>query len=149
MYESDYSMGAGGEGFIAAMGMMFWVFVIATYIYMAYTQYVIAKKCGCNDTAFLAFIPVVNMFLLCQMAKKPGWWFVLLLIPFVSIVFYAILWIEAAKNAGHSSVWGFLAIIPPICLIAWGVIAFGKGNGTVTAGPSRMSTPARRTQSVA
>jgi hypothetical protein len=149
MYESDYSMGTGGEGMIAAMGMVFWVFVIATYIYMSYTQYVIAKKCGCNDTAFLAFIPVVNMFLLCQMAKKPGWWFVLLLIPFVSIIFYAILWIEAAKNAGHSAVWGFLAIIPPLCLLAWGVIAFGKGNGTVTSGPSRTTAPTRRHQPVA
>jgi amino acid transporter len=149
MYETDYSAGAADGGIFAALGMALWVFIIATYLYMAYTQFVIAKKCGCNDTAFLAFIPIVNMFLLCQMAKKPGWWFVLMLIPFINIIFYAILWIEAAKNAGHSGVWGFLSIIPPICLIAWGVIAFGKGTGTTTSVPSRTTTPVRRGQPVA
>jgi len=147
MYESDYPMNAGGEGMIAAMGTMFWVFMIAAYLYMAYTQYVIAKKCGCSDTAFLAFIPIANIFLLCQMAKKPAWWFVLMLIPFVGVIFYAIVWIEAAKIAGHSGVWGFLAIIPPISLIAWGVMAWGKGNGAVSSGHS--STPVRRGQPVA
>jgi len=149
MYESDYPMGAADSGMFAALGMAFWVFTIAAYLYMAYTQFVIAKKCGCNDTAFLAFIPIVSMFLLCQMAKKPGWWFVLLLVPFINVIFYAILWIEAAKIAGHSGVWGFLAIIPPLCLIAWGVMAFGKGNGSTPSGPNRSPQPARRGQPVA
>lgn len=149
MYESDYSAGAGADGMFAALGMAFWVFMIAAYLYMAYTQFVIAKKCGCHDTAFLAFIPLANMFLLCQMAKKPGWWFVLMLIPFIGVIFYAIVWIEAAKIAGHSGVWGFLAIIPPLCLIAWGVMAFGKGNLGTSHGPSRTTSPARRGQPVA
>lgn len=128
MYETEYPMG-GGEGVIEALGMAFWIFAIAVYVYMAYTQYVCAKKVGCEDKAFMAFIPIAQTYLLCPMAGKPGWWFVLCLIPFVNIVIFALLWIEIAKRCGHAGVWGFLSILFPISLIAWGVLAFGKGSG--------------------
>lgn len=147
MYESEYPMGTG-DGFIETLGMAFWVFAVAIYVYMAYTQYVCAKKVGCGDKAFLAFIPIAQTYLLCPMAGKPGWWFVLCLIPFVNIIALAILWIEIAKRCGHSGVWGFLSILFPISLIAWGVLAFGKGSGTGPTGGHTTHTQPQQHQPV-
>ena len=131
MYESEIPMGVDA-GMIEALGMFFWVFTVAAYVYFAYTQFVCAKKCGNESNAYLAFIPIANIILLCQMARKPMWWCLLLFVPLVNIVIYTMMWIEIAKKCGHGGIWGFLAIVPFINFIAFGMLAWGKGSGTGT-----------------
>ena len=140
MYESDIAMGVDA-GMIEALGMFFWVFTVAIYVYLSYTLFVCAKKCGNESNAYLAFIPIVNIVLLCQMARKPLWWCVLLFVPLVNIVIYTMMWIEVAKKCGHASIWGFLAIIPFINFIAFGVLAWGKGHGGAATPPAYAPAP--------
>jgi len=139
MYESEIPMGVDA-GMIEALGMFFWVFTVVSYIYFAYTQFVCAKKCGNESNAYLAFIPIANIFLLCQMARKPIWWILLLFVPLVNIVIYTMMWIEVAGRCGHGGIWGFLAIIPFINFIAFGMLAWGKGSGVGTS-PAYSTAP--------
>ena len=146
MSETGFPMGADA-GMIEALGMFFWIFTVVSFVYFAYAQFVCAKKCGNAGNAYLAFIPVVNLVLLCQMAKKPMWWCVLLFVPLVNIVIYTIMWIEVAKQCGHGGIWGFLAVVPLINFIAFGILAWGKGSGATAPSAYPSSTvETQRTQ---
>lgn len=109
---------------VASFGLLFWAVFLGVYLFFAYTQYKIAQKCNCEDSAWWSFIPVMNAFLLLKMAEKPYWWFLLFLVPLVNIFAVFSVWINVAKNAGHSAIWGVLAVIPILNLFAVAQIAF-------------------------
>ena len=140
MYESDIAMGVDA-GMIEALGMFFWIITVVTYVYFTYTQFLCAKKCGNESNAYLAFIPIANIVLLCQMAGKPMWWCFLLLVPFVNVVIYTMMWIEIAKKCGHGGIWGFLVIVPFINFFAMGILAWGKGHGAAAPPPAYAPAP--------
>ena len=108
----------------AGLGLMFWAFILGVYLFFGYTQYKIAQKCNCRDEAWWSFIPVLNVILQLKMAEKPNWWFFLYLIPIVNLFVIFSVWIEIAKNAGHSTMWGVFAVLPFLNIIALIVMAF-------------------------
>ena len=144
MYEAGYDGGMGSVG--AGLGAFFWIILVALYLYFAFTQYKIAHKCGCHDSAWWAWVPIMNTFLLIKMAQKEWWWFVLCLVPIVNIVVFAMLWIQVAKLAGHAPIWGVLVLLPVINFVAIGVMAFtGEHPGAI---PPSDHKPKRETQPV-
>ena len=120
MYESGYNEGFG------ALGAMFWLFAFAAYLFFAYCQYRIAKKCNLDDVAWWGFVPILNTFLLIKCANRPGHWFLFLLIPLANLVAFIILWVDTAQNVGKSPVWGVLTLVPFINFVSIGVLAFGS-----------------------
>jgi hypothetical protein len=127
------------EGFGMAFGMIFWMFMLGFYLFFAYTQYRIATKCG-HENAWFAFVPIINVVQLVQMAGKSLWWLLLLLVPLVNIVCAAILYMNIADRCGHSKVIGFLTIFPLINFITLCVMAFSGPNQ-----PNKFQTPSRPT----
>ena len=81
----------------------------------------IAKKLGMSFwTSFImAIIPIANMVLLAQMAKKPLWWVILMLIPFVNIIILILVWMAIAERMGKPSWWGVMIILVPIANIVF------------------------------
>jgi Ca2+/Na+ antiporter len=118
MYETT---NAGGFSTVA------WLIFFVAYFYFTFAQFKIAQKLRHQYTWF-AFIPLLNTFQLVQLARKPLWWFVLCLIPFINIICFAILWIDVAKYVSHPPILGFLTIIPPICFVTIGILAFSQGK---------------------
>lgn len=116
MYETTHD----GSG----IGAVMWLIILAAYLYFAYAQFKIAQKTGHSGNAWWAFIPILNFFLLVQMANKPWYWFLFSLVPFINIIILAVLWIDVAKACNQSPVWGFLTILPFINFISIGVLAF-------------------------
>jgi len=105
---------------------------IILYIYFALCLYFIAKKTD-TPNGWLAWIPVANVFLMIQIAQKPLWWFILLLIPFVNIVIIVILWMKIAERRGKPNWLGILMIVPVVGIIIPGYLAFsGKGKIEIT-----------------
>jgi len=135
------------SGTEASLGIIPILAFVAIYAYVAFTQFKIAQKCGCSDSAWWAWIPIMNTFLLFKMAGKPNWWFVLCLIPLVNIFVFAVLWIETAKAIGQSALMGFLVLIPILNFIALGVLAF-SGSSYQVPPPSHAERP-RQPESVA
>ncbi len=125
MYD-DYAIqsGDGFSGSDMTSGFTYLI-VIAVWVYFAYMHYRMAHKTGQADTAWWAFVPFLNTVLLIRMAEKPIWWFLLLLIPFVNIIAFFALWMQAARNCGQSAVWGFLVMIPLLNVLAVFVLAYG------------------------
>lgn len=98
---------------------------IVIYIYLSYALQTIAKKIETKD-GWMAWIPFVNFYLMCKMAKKPGWWMIFFFIPLVNLIFIVLVWMEIAKACRKPDWLGILMIIPGINLIIPGVLAFSK-----------------------
>ncbi|OGF48232.1 MAG: hypothetical protein A2231_04305 [Candidatus Firestonebacteria bacterium RIFOXYA2_FULL_40_8] len=115
-------------GMMAMMGAFFVFFLflgIAVYVFMAICLQTIAKKTN-TENAWLAWIPVANIFLVANIAKKPVWWAILCFIPIINIVAGIVLAIGVAEARGKESWMGILMIIPGVNLIVLGYLAFSN-----------------------
>jgi hypothetical protein len=99
------------------------IFCAAMYIYVALALQTIATKTA-TPNGWLAWIPIVNIFLMLQVAKKPMWWFILFLIPLVNIIFMIMVWMAVAEARGKPNWWGILMIVPMANLVVPGYLAW-------------------------
>lgn len=96
---------------------------LALYVYLALALYTIANKTH-TENAWMAWIPIVNVVLLLNVAKKPIWWIILFFIPLVSLVMAIIVWMAVAEARGKPNWWGILLIVPLVNLIVPGYLAW-------------------------
>jgi hypothetical protein len=127
MQEYGSAAPTGGSG---ALGIIPLLILVVLYVYMAYSFMVIAKKTN-TQNPWLAWIPIANVFLMLMIAKKPLWWFILLLIPFVNIVIAIILFMKIAEAVGKPSWVGILMIIPIVNIFIPGYLAFSDSPAPV------------------
>ena len=99
------------------------IIAVAVYVYVAYSIMVIANRTN-TENSWFAWVPILNLYLLCKIADKPGWWIILFLIPLVNIVISIIVWMRIAEKMGKPSWLGILWVIPPLGLIIVGYLAF-------------------------
>jgi len=76
-----------------------------------------------GQPGWACLIPFYNFYVLLKVVGRPGWWLVMMLIPFVSLVFAIIVMIDLAKSFGKGG--GFAAgliLLGPIfiCLLGYG-----------------------------
>ena len=126
---------ANEYGMLAAMGAMMVVFLIiglALYVYSALALMFIAKKTKTKN-GWLAFIPIANFYLMTQMAGKPAWWTLAILLSFipfvgglaVTAVSIYLFWLIAEK-IHKPGWWSLLLLIPVVNLVIMGIMAWGK-----------------------
>lgn len=117
---------AKGLAFLG-MGIFAFVllFVVAIYVYYAVCLMKIAKKTG-TANGWFAWIPILNLILMIQCAKKPMWWIIMFFIPLVNIIFSILLWMGIAEAVKKPSWVGVLTIIPVVNIIIIGYLAFSK-----------------------
>lgn len=84
---------------------------LVMYVIIAFFLMKIAKKAGRTD-GWMAWIPILNIVLMIQIAGKAWWWIFLFLIPLVNIVLAFYIWIEIAKKMGKPGWYGVLMIVP-------------------------------------
>lgn len=111
---------------------------IAVYIYYAICLMKIAEKTK-TPNGWFAWIPVMNFILMLDIAKRPRWWalsLILAFIPFVNfvagiviMVLMVIIWMDIAVKLNKPNWWGILMIVPIVNLIVPGYLAFSK-NGS-------------------
>ncbi len=95
---------------------------VAAYLYIATGIFLIARKTG-TDNAWFAFVPILNLILLLQIADRPIWWFLLLMIPLVNVVIAVIVWMGIAEARGKPGWVGILMILPGVNLVVIGYLA--------------------------
>jgi len=77
-YNYEYSGNVSpevGAGVFAGAMLVNLLIIGVFYIYMAYTLMKIAQKTN-TENAWFAWIPILNIILMLQIAKKPLWWIV-------------------------------------------------------------------------
>lgn len=115
------------EGMAAVGAVMFlfiFLFGLAAYLFFCYCLLLIAKKARITENLWMAWIPILQIILMLNVARKPIWWIVLFLIPLVNIVIGVILWMAVAEARGKPSWWGILMILPVANLVALVYLAF-------------------------
>lgn len=110
------------------------IFAIIVYIFQAIALMTIAKKTN-TPNAWMAWIPIANIYLMTQIGQVP-WWtifgLVLAAIPIIgglcvaALVVY--LWWKIAEKRGFPGWFGILQIVPIVNLVIMGIIAWGKGS---------------------
>lgn len=123
---AQMSENEGAAAGIAVLGGMLFVLLAIVgvfYVYMSLALQTIAKKTN-TENAWMAWIPIVNIILMLNIAKKPLWWIILCFIPLVSIVILIIVWMAIAEARGKPSWWGILLIVPFVNIIVPGYLAW-------------------------
>ena len=117
--------GSAGGSFVS------FLLFIALYAYFAVAIQTMAKKTGTKND-WMAWVPILNMYLLLKIGGKPGWWLILMLIPIVNIVIMIMMWMAAAEKMKKPSWIGILIIVPFVNFIVPGYLAFADGESTPT-----------------
>ncbi len=107
----------------ALFGGFYLFFWMIFYIYIAVCLQVLAKKTAVKN-GWMAWVPIANIFLMINLAKKPLWWFILILIPFVNIVIGILLWMAIAERRNKPNWVGVLIIVPLVGIAVPGYLAF-------------------------
>lgn len=110
---------AATAGIMAVAGVVLFIVlivVIAFWIYSAICLMKIAKKTN-TPNGWFAWIPILNIILMLQIAKKPLWWVILCLIPIVNIVILVIVWMVIAKALNKPEWLGIVFILSPLISI--------------------------------
>ena len=82
------------------------------------------KKAG--QPPWAGFVPIMNVYCLCKVAGRPGWWFILLLLPCVNFIIAIILGLDIAKAFGKGTGFAVGLIILPI--IFYPILGFGSAT---------------------
>ncbi len=104
---------------------VFMVIGIGLYVYMALALQTIAGKTN-TENGWLAWIPIANLILMLNIAKKPMWWIILCLIPLVNIVILIPIWMAIAEARQKPSWWGIMVIVPIMNLVMPGYLAWAQ-----------------------
>ncbi len=113
-------------GAVAALfggvAMLVWIALMAVFIIAGWKVFVKAGQPG-----WAILVPFYNLYIMVRIAGKPGWWFLLMLIPIANIVVAAIVCMDFAKAFGQSAVFGivFLFLLGGIGIL---ILGFGSAR---------------------
>ena len=109
-----------GEG----PGALFWVIYLAILAAVVAGAWKSFEKAG--KPGWAAIVPIYNTIVAIEIAGRPIWWFILLLIPCVGIIVAIIVCIDFAAKFGKSAGFGVgLALLP---FIFFPILGFGDAQ---------------------
>ena len=91
-----------------------------------------------GQPGWASIIPIYNWYIICKIVGRPGWWVILLLIPFVNFIIGIILCIDLAKSFGKGVGFGIGLVL--LGVIFFPILAFGSAQ---YQGPTAGSLPPR------
>jgi len=131
---------AAATGIMALVGgfLIFAIIIgIAVYIYYAICLMKIAQKTN-TPNGWFAWIPVLNFILMLDIAKRPRWWALSLILAFIPVINFiagivimvlmVIVWMDIAVKLNKPNWWGILVIVPIANLIVPGYLAFSDSS---------------------
>jgi hypothetical protein len=97
----------------------------AFYLYYCLCTYLIAKKLEV-PAAWLAWIPILQIWTFLRSAGKPFWWVLLLFVPLLNIFFILYRWMCIIENLGRNKWLALLMLVPIAPLFLLGMLAFSN-----------------------
>ena len=131
----DYDGGGGAAGCIGGGFMLIvWLAIAIVVIAGMWKTFEKAGKPGWG-----AIIPIYNLILLLEIAKKPVWWIILMFIPVVNFVIAILVSIEVAKAFGKGT--GFGLGLAFLGFIFYPILGFGDARFILRDGRFQQNLP--------
>ena len=108
----------------APPGPLFWVVCIAIAVFYIASMWKVFAKAG--KPGWAAIVPIYNLIVLLEIAGKPLWWFLLLLIPLVNIIVGVMVYVSLARNFGKGV--GFALGLLFLSIIFFPILAWGDAQ---------------------
>ncbi len=121
---------------VGMMGSAFSLIMLALTVVVIAGMWKTFSKAG--KPGWACMVPIYNVIVLLQIAGRPLWWFVLLLIPVVNLIVSMVLMVDIAKAFGKGAAFGIFG------LALFGFIGFpmlGFGDAQYGGGSSRPGSP--------
>jgi len=115
---------------------------VVLYIFSAYCLQKIAEKTGNEENKWKAWIPIVNLFLMVEIAGKEWWWVLLMFIPYANIVIFVIIMMGVCEARDKSPWLGLLTLVPAANIFLFAYLAFSSDQAAPVPSPA----PAAPTQ---
>jgi hypothetical protein len=93
-------------------------------VFMLICMWKIFTKAG--QPGWACLIPIYNAYVMLKIAGKPGWWLILMIIPFVNFIVAILAMVGLAKNFGKGG--GFAVGLIFLGIIFFPILAFGKAQ---------------------
>lgn len=99
------------------------IFPMLIAIVMIAAVWKVFTKAG--QPGWAAIVPIYNIYVMTQIAKKPSWWIaIILLVPIVNFIFLIMVLNGISKGFGKSA--GFTAGLIFLGIIFWPILGFGS-----------------------
>jgi hypothetical protein len=121
----------------AALGAIFMIVMLALTVLFFVGFWKVFTKAG--QPGWAALIPFYNAYILTKIAGRPGWWVLMLMIPFVNIAFGILLAIDIAKAFGQGAAFGVVLLF---LLSGIGYLVLGFGEYRYVGAPEMMPVAA-------
>ena len=108
----------------AGVGIVFTLVWLAIVVFEAAAMWRVFTKAGKPGWAII--VPIYNIIVMLEIAGKPLWWFLLMLIPLVNIVVMFMVMIGIAEKFGKSA--GFGVGLALLGFIFFPILAFGDAE---------------------
>lgn len=112
------------ESFFDIISPVFLIFCLLIVVLIIAAMWKVFVKAG--QPGWAAIIPIYNFYILTKIAGKPGWWVLLLLIPFVNYVFIVWLYNMISKSFGKDE--GFTVGLVLLGIVFWPILGFGSAK---------------------
>jgi hypothetical protein len=96
--------------------------LIALFLIVA--MWKVFTKAG--QPGWASIIPIYNLYIWCKIVGRPGWWVLLMLIPFVNFIIGIILCIDMAKSFGKGVGFGVGLLLLGIIFLP--ILGFGSAQ---------------------
>lgn len=104
---------------------------ILLHLWLGGWIYLAGKKARV-ESAWLAFVPIGNGYVLCKAAGWSGWMILLYLLPMVPPFLYAAMWMETGSRLGLSRLVGATLFLPlPLVIVGIFLVSPGNAGGLV------------------
>jgi hypothetical protein len=110
------------------------------YLLYSYCFYRIARRLNVSS-AWMSFVPIIQVWPFIQSAGKSGWWILLLLVPVVNLVAAILIYMSVTENLGKNKMLGLLVLVPFIAPFYPIWLAFSSSGPKQTAMPGDEDMP--------
>lgn len=118
---------AAAAGIFIFIGLFYLAFIVLFIV----AGWKLFTKAG--EDGWKILVPIYNLYVMLQIAGRPGWWLLLMFIPLVNLVVTIILYIDLAKSFGKDTAFALgLVFLAPIF---FPILAFGDSRYIGPAGP--------------
>lgn len=113
------------NGAAAAVAIVYVLFLIVAYVVSALSYQRIALRTQTSNS-WMAWVPILNVFLLLRICGRSLWEVFILVIPFVNLVYMVCLLVWLPQRIGRSGWWAVPLMVPIVNLGVLPYLAFSE-----------------------